>query len=888
MTSRLYILLIAAAAFFSGVRASSQTRGETILSISDFDSISARKVLVLSGGGARGISQIGALKAFDSAGVEFDYIVGTSVGAIVGGLFASGYSPGEIDSIVCSEDWEEIFALNSRQNRSAYFIDQKQIHDRSLFALHFDNFKLKPPKAVSTGASLNRFLQKLLWRSVYNETNDFDKLKYKFRAVATDLNRGEPKALCKGSIVAAIRASAAVPMQYSPVRMDSLALVDGGLLANIPVRLAKKLNPDFIFSINTTSPLHEATRLDDPLTIADQIVSIMMREFNRTDISQSDMNLTPDLKRITNADFDKCDSLIKIGEKAALGIMDNLRRKLDSADEAKLDRILHSAAKINNGKAVELFGFSAKDSAIIEKKSGAIEKIKAAFKAGKSGFYENIEIKSGENYSIYAHKAPIINNLRIVDSAQILSKKFKSALDSAYSGAPLNKKTKREIAEKVLKIHRRAGYTFAAIIDYKFEENAGELIATVDEGLYAGAILAEGCAVNPALIRREIHLKKGAPLSANELAKTWDNLVSTDLFSYVEIIPKRVEGKPGVYVAVRVEEIGSQTLRFGGRIDSERNTQGNIEFIEENLLNFGSRASFRVAGGSRNQKVVATLEQPRFFNTMLTFNISGYYDSRKVYQYENVENLPPDRFERRRSGENIEKRYGAKAWFGGKIERKGLAKVEIRHEKQRSYKVHIDEKPPYYEVSSIKFQAIFDTENRAYFPTEGRTIDISLESSLFNTKESRGFSKAVFRNKSYYSFGRHSIITSSYFGFADKTLPSPEFFSLGGEDRFFGLREEEERGRQIALANLEYRFFAPFRIFFDSYFSLRYDIGSVWEETEKIRIASMKHGVGAKVSLDTPIGPASVSVGRSFFFVANPDGAKWGPLMFYFSAGLKL
>ena len=281
------------------------------------ESFRPRIALVLSGGGSRGIAQIGVLKAFEEAGIKVDYIVGTSIGAIVGGLYSVGYTARELDSILINADWDEIITVGRGREREDVFIDQKKIDDRSLLTLNFDDFQFVVPEAISFGTKFNAFLKKLIWNGLYKANGDFNRLKYPFRAVATDLARGETVSLKSGNLEQAIRASAAFPLQYSPVRLDSMVLVDGGLMANIPVYQALEFKPDIIITVQTTSPLLEPGELDKPWTIADQVVSIMMEKFNSDAAGLSSINILPDVGKHSNIDFDGLDSLVNIGYKAA-------------------------------------------------------------------------------------------------------------------------------------------------------------------------------------------------------------------------------------------------------------------------------------------------------------------------------------------------------------------------------------------------------------------------------------------------------------------------------------------------------------------------------------------------------------------------------------------
>jgi NTE family protein len=124
-------------------------------------------------------------------------------------------------------------------------------------------------------------------------------------------------------------------------------------------------------------------------------------------------------------------------------------------------------------------------------------------------------------------------------------------------------------------------------------------------------------------------------------------------------------------------------------------------------------------------------------------------------------------------------------------------------------------------------------------------------------------------------------------GVADETLPLSEYFSLGGQQNFFGYREDDARGRQLFVASLEYQYKLPFSLFFDTYFKTRYDFGAVWERAEEMRLVDFKHGVGITIGLDTPIGPAEFSLGRAFHInkLFSDHPMSFGPFVVYFSIG---
>jgi NTE family protein len=167
-------------------------------------------------------------------------------------------------------------------------------------------------------------------------------------------------------------------------------------------------------------------------------------------------------------------------------------------------------------------------------------------------------------------------------------------------------------------------------------------------------------------------------------------------------------------------------------------------------------------------------------------------------------------------------------------------------------------------------------------------MNFSYESAIIPAKGGAGFTKMWFASDWYRTyFRRHTLHPRIRFGFADETLPISEQFSLGGQQSFFGLREDNSRGRQLLIASLEYRYQSPLSVFFDTYLTARYDLGSIWATPEEIRFKDLRHGIGVGVAFDTPIGLAEFSVGQSFFFrkdlLNNPISL--GPILGYFTIG---
>ncbi len=285
--------------------------------------------LVLSGGGARGAAQIGVLKALLETGIQPDLIVGTSFGSIVGGLYASGYSIEQLDSIITYTNWGDIVSVTPKNRRSNLFVEQKITEDRSILTLELDGLRPVIPTSVSTGQNLINYLNQLVIQAPLHPKKNFDEFLIPFRAVCTDLLTGKPVIISDGDLSEAMRASSSVSFLLSPIPKDSFLLADGGLVANIPVRIAKQLGADIVIAVNTTSPLRTEDELKLPWYLADQVVSIPLKTIEQLDLKEADFIITPEINH-SSTDFTGLDTLIKAGYEKAKEIVPLIYQRIQT------------------------------------------------------------------------------------------------------------------------------------------------------------------------------------------------------------------------------------------------------------------------------------------------------------------------------------------------------------------------------------------------------------------------------------------------------------------------------------------------------------------------------------------------------------------------------
>jgi len=289
--------------------------------------------LVLGGGGARGGAHVGVLKVLERERVPIDCIVGTSMGAIVGGLYAAGYSADEIQGILDKVDWNA--ELRDKPPRSDRGMRRKEDDLRLLggIELGIHEGSLAFPRGVIQGQRLELLLRKLLLPVA--TVHDFDALAIPFRAVATDIVKGEKVVFAEGDLAAAIRASMSVPGVFAPVKIDGRLLVDGGVLDNVPVDEARKLGAERLIVSRVGSPLRTEEGLTSPLAITEQMSSILMQravEAQLATLGAQDLLLAPDLGDIASEQFNRAPEAVAPGERAADAVVPQLQRYAVDAD----------------------------------------------------------------------------------------------------------------------------------------------------------------------------------------------------------------------------------------------------------------------------------------------------------------------------------------------------------------------------------------------------------------------------------------------------------------------------------------------------------------------------------------------------------------------------
>lgn len=285
--------------------------------------------LVLSGGGAKGFAHIGALKVLEEAGIRPDYIGGTSMGSIIGGLYALGYSAHSLDSIVHSEDWDML--LRDKVHRRDISIEEKLDDERYIISFPVEKRKIDLPAGIIRGQNISLLLSRLA--SPYYRIRDFSKFPVPFLCVAADLENGQPVVLESGYLPAAMRASMSIPTLFTPVEIDDHLLVDGGLLNNYPVADVKNRGADIIIGVDVQRSLYRKDELNSFMKVINQSAAFLRQPLNESNRELVDFTIKPEIDHYQVSDFNRADSLVWLGEKAARAIYGPLGKLADSLNK---------------------------------------------------------------------------------------------------------------------------------------------------------------------------------------------------------------------------------------------------------------------------------------------------------------------------------------------------------------------------------------------------------------------------------------------------------------------------------------------------------------------------------------------------------------------------
>lgn len=285
------------------------------------DTVSYRVGLALSGGSAKGFAHVGVLEVLEDAGVEVDIVTGTSMGSVVGGLYATGMTPDSIESLIAVVDWDA--TLNDAPERRRRFLHQRRSDERTVLSLPIEGGSIGLPAGASVGSNIMRLAERSTWAVA--TTRSFDDLPRRFAAIATDIETGEAVTLTEGVLSDAIRASIGIPGAFEPIELDGRVLVDGAVARNLPASDARALGADVVICSDVSDPLADREDLGTLVDVLNQVITLSMRRSLTVQRRFCDVLIRPDLDHLGRLAFDEHAEWIARGRAAARGYLPEFR-----------------------------------------------------------------------------------------------------------------------------------------------------------------------------------------------------------------------------------------------------------------------------------------------------------------------------------------------------------------------------------------------------------------------------------------------------------------------------------------------------------------------------------------------------------------------------------
>jgi NTE family protein len=791
----------------------------------------------------------------DSAGIRPDLIIGTSIGAVIGGFYAAGYSPKELQKFATETDWQEIFDLADDSKRGEKPFATKD-ESNAILSLRFNEF-FKPvlPKAVSSGQRLTMLLNSYALRSPLGTQDDFIKeFRIPFVALATDIVSGERKLLTHGDLTSALRASATVPLRFNPLTIDSLILVDGGLLANVPVDIAlDSADARFVIAVNTTSELRPRSDLGNPIQVADQIITLMMEKEKARQLARAQMVITPD----------------------SLGANDDFTHALEQ----------------------------------IERGREAARKLLPRLKEMLAAYPETSAAPAGEHNDII----PVLAHLTIYGVGERQQHRLERLCRNLLGKSVTEEYARNVLAPMIVDTLRSHGYSLARIDSIRIVSRMSRLEVFVDEGHVSDIAVYGTGSVSPNFVKTLFPISKGDVFHTDEGDRGLRDLTATGYFTFASVTVEHdsswggtkivyatdstngslqsitARAETGPKLGITVEERAMNVLRLGLLADNEFGAQFSAEYANENVFSSGAKFSLKGGIGPLSRYATTTISSSRFFSAFTTFLLSANSSFKDISTYEMTNNIPDGKVESKVTDVVRETNdIGLRLRFGGEVAKLASLTAEVRAEAWRAVSTQSQQmiEPRKY-VNALRGEFTFDSRDDGIYPAKGNYFNAYYETGLSALGSDVSYTKFYSEFQSAISLSRlHTIIPSAAVGVGDITLLRYQQFALGGINSFYGLNEYEKRGRQMAKVSLAYQVNIPYLQLFPTFFSIRYDLGATWIEPEQIKFEDFVHGIGAQLGFKTPIGPVRFGIGENFAF--SQDGKK--PLLlntprFYFSIG---
>ncbi len=807
--------------------------------------------LALSGGGARGLSVIGLLKAFEEKSVKVCAIAGTSMGGIIGGLYASGYTPDELDSVVVGLSFGELFS--NSPSRKTMLLTRRQESDRHLLSIRFDGLRPVIPRALTAGQKLTSLITDLTTRANYQCGANFSRLPIPFKTISTDIVSGTEVVLDTGSLADAMRATMAFPLAFTGLESEDQVLMDGGMVTPIPVELVRKMcdTVDVVVAVNTASKLMSKEDLVTPVDIANQVTSIMTADQLARQLESADYVIEPPIDDFVSSDFRFKDSLIRIGYLHGLIAADSIisltehRRQSDSMFISGVE--VNSLSESNSSAIRErLTGRTMSRRELVSQLKSLARELNLFRLAVRNTQIESTGVSPGkvslhisgfENFRLSetwlrfsgntVFESPVLARELFTDDSLITPHSLKRGL------------------EQITALYEASGFDLVNVKNVQIDPENRTIDIEIDEAVIERIDVEQNELTKDWYIRSYFTLEAGQPYSTAQASRGVANIYGTDLFDRVTV--RVLPSDSGAVVKIGVEEKKSYQLRLGWHWDDEYRSEQFIELLDDNVGGIGLQYLLHARYAQERQNYYATFKTDRILNTYLTSRINFFHRriDRSIY-LDDIE-----------IGERKERKTGFDLIFGQQIARFGTVSVgfTLQEIEYANTDTGIKRK---FGLRIVKFESLLENFDRLPFPNTGNRHVLQLQLAGKYIGGDDEFTRFYASFETYFPIGQYvNYHPHVALGVSRSGLPPSEQFFLGGLHSFVGFRTHQLAGDKMFILSNEIRVKLPLML----YLIGRHDMGEVYVSSDQIKLRNLRHGVGLSLALDSPIGPFEFGYG---------------------------
>jgi len=698
--------------------------------------------LVLDGGGALGMAHIGILKMLEKHQVPVDYVVGTSMGGIMAALFSMGYSGQEIQEMAENIDWNTYFSDTPKRSIQPFL--KKRLSGKYQFDFAADRLIPSPPSGLIFGQKISLFFSSLT--IPFENLADFGQLPLPFRCVAVDLISGKEKVLNKGSLSLAMRSTMSIPTVFSPVEWDDCLLIDGGLLNNLPVDVAREMGADIVIAVDLKKPLLKKEELDSAFYILQQSIKIVELDHSSSHADEADFVISPDLRAYTMFDFffkDKLKGIVKAGNKAAEKSWPALKKMLQERNVLKSHHLRTSETSSDN---------------------------------------------------------PIIQSLKIKGLKTISYKEIQKKLGIKKGNHFESESLKNKLSE--IKQHFALERVGHEVIPIASEEIV--LAVTVKESLaplIQKVIIVGNENLPSSFIKRLFGLKKDTPFHEKEVKNKIMKMYSLGYFKTIryELVPLT---KNAVELKLFVSESKQNSFHLGLRYDDRHKIIGLAAFNANNVLAPGLRFENEVQFIGLNKFHSLLYYPTRSFDVPVYPYLNLNYRDIPTHLFNGKGEV---QFNYRNRGFDFGFGVGflLSNVFNSEI---GIHQelMTIKTNSHESGPMYF----PELKDSLRKISASFtlDTLDDILLPYRGVYLKASYEGSFKQLGSDLNYQSLSLSADIYNTYSSHTLRLYGFFGFSSDSLPTYKYFNKGHPDSFIGMDYDQVFANKINILRIDYRY----------------------------------------------------------------------------------